>query len=154
MKKIVLLITFVCVLFCAADSQAIVDRVYFSGGWQTYSPPVSTAGYKEIAYDWTSGSGAAYLIYAARADRTGVDRLISTDGAATWTVQIPRLTTTDYKELETVDEIGHQFYAARADGTGLDRVWWNGSGWSTQFMVSGDYKALAVDSGSTTTGLI
>lgn len=146
MRKILLLIMLVCVFVFAVDSNAVVDRVYYQGGFQTLSPAISSENYQSITYDYASASGA-YLLYAARADGTGVDRYLSGD-ALTWSKQFSLLTTTNYKEIETVDEFGNQFYAARADGTGLDRIYWHAGSFHTQSMLSTDYKALSLDPGS------
>jgi len=121
-----------------------LDRVYYSAGsWATL--PVIGNDYKALAAD-PGQAGPTLMVYGARADGTGVDRIRSNNWGSTWYVDFPLLTTTDYKELESVTGVGNRCFGARADGTGLERVYYSG-GWQTQSVVGGDYKGLAVDPG-------
>lgn len=53
-----------------------IDLIYYSGGWQVFLPPVSTANtYKAITADATD----TRRLFAARTDGTGVDRLFFND---------------------------------------------------------------------------
>ncbi len=86
-----------------------LERVYYSAGWITQA--VVVGDYKSLAAD-PGQSGPIFMVYGARADGTGVDRIRSDNWGGTWYVDQSALTTNDYTELCTMTGIANQFYGS------------------------------------------
>lgn len=132
----------VAVLAVAVGSSNALDQVYYTAGSYTgFWRMVNVNGglYKSLAED-TTNSGPNFVVFAARADNTGVSQIVSHDWGDTWAEY--DISATDYVAIAPITGL-NGFYGARADGTGLERVWWDGGAWTSQFISPVNYKALA-----------
>jgi len=93
-----------------ADGSGLGRVVYSSGSWQTLD--VLNTNYKAIAADAYFANNGILMLYGARADGTGVDRIRSNDWGYNWHVDFPQLTTKDYAVLSTMHGVANQFYAS------------------------------------------
>jgi len=92
-----------------ADGSGL-GRVVYSGGWQTLN--VLNTAYKALAADATFTGNGILMVYGARADGTGVDRIRSDDWGSTWFIDFAQLTTKDYDVLSTMHGVANQFYGS------------------------------------------
>jgi hypothetical protein len=92
-----------------ADGSGL-GRVVYSGGWVTLN--VVDTAYKALAADATFTGNGILMVYGARADGTGVDRIRSNDWGVSWYVDFPQLTTRDYDVLSTMHGVANQFYGS------------------------------------------
>lgn len=91
--------------FFGANVDGTLDRIRFAGSAFVKDDLVS-GNYKALAAD---ASTSVMMVYGARADGTGVDRIRYNNG---WSVDQSLLTTADYDELATVTGRTNQFYGS------------------------------------------
>jgi hypothetical protein len=92
--------------FFGANADGTLDRIRFATS-AFVKDDLSSDNYKALASD---ASTAVMMVYGARADGTGVDR-IRYNGSA-WVKDQSLLTTADYDELATVTGRTNQFYGS------------------------------------------
>lgn len=93
--------------FYGANADGTLDRVYFKNNSYFTKEDVISDNYKALAAD---ASTSVLMVYGARADGTGVDR-IRYNGSA-WYKDQSLLTTANYDELATVTGRTNQFYGS------------------------------------------
>jgi hypothetical protein len=91
--------------FYGANVDGTLDRIRFAGSAFVKDDLVS-GNYKALAAD---ASTTVLMVYGARADGTGVDRIRYNNG---WSVDQSLLTTANYDELATVTGRTNQFYGS------------------------------------------
>jgi hypothetical protein len=132
MKKIMLIL--VVVLFVVSGASASVDRMYYSGGWQTETGMVPGT-YTSLAAD-----GVNDLFFFGTKPGGGIDRMYYSGG---WQTETDIVSGT-YTAL-AADSVNQFFMFGAKAGGGVDRVYFNGS-WQTETdIASGTYTALAAD---------
>lgn len=98
-----------------ADGSGLGRVVYSSGSWHTLD--VTNTQYKALAADATYTGNGVLMVYGARADGTGVDRIRTDNWGFNWEVDFPQLTTKDYDVLSTMHGVPNQFYASTLSAT-------------------------------------
>jgi hypothetical protein len=132
MKKLMLIL--VVVLFVVSGASASVDRMYYSGGWQT-ATDMAPGTYASLAADSLNTN----FMFGAKAGG-GVDRVYFN---GSWQTETDIVSGT-YASL--APDAANQFFMLGAKvGGGVDRVYL-GNGWQTETnILSGTYTAIAAD---------
>jgi len=118
-------------------ANGVIDSLYYNGGYPytVYCNSSTAPLYKAITGDWASNN----YLFGARADGSGVDRLIFSGAALVFNDHISNV---DYAELETVYGYGNQIFGRTAAGA-VNMVFYS-NGWQTESVATG-YKAIAAN---------